>query len=151
MTAKFGPLRSSRNPVCMTRCLRKGTNSGGHGTSLASVVAVAVLAVLSLGTVAPISVSQKSTKNKPYALLFGTVFNEDGRLVRGARVVVKPKETKGKWETGSDNQGEFAVHLPVGKAVYILEVQAPGLAPAKKEVTFEGEERQDVVVHLKRQ
>ena len=95
---------------------------------------------------------QKGGKDKrqPHALLFGTVFSEDGRLVRGARVTVKPKEGKGKWETGSDGQGEFAVHLPVGKAVYIVEVQAAGMEPGKKEVAFEGEERQDVVVQLKR-
>ena len=116
-------------------------------------LAVAVLAAFLLVVAAPVPGSQKRPKDKhqPHALLFGTVFNEDGRLVRGARVTVKPKETKGKWETGSDNQGEFAVHLPAGKAVYIVEVLAPGLAPGKKEVAFEGDERQDVVVHLKRQ
>ena len=32
-----------------------------------------------------------------------------------------------------------------------MEVQAPGFAPGQKEVAFEGEERQDVVIHLKRQ
>ncbi len=116
-----------------------------------AVPAVLLVGLLCLG--AGDAASQKSGKNKrqPYALLFGTVFNEDGRLVRGAKVTVKSKETKGKWETGSDTQGEFAVHLPAGKAVYTVEVQAPGLAPGKKEVAFEGEERQDVVVHLKRQ
>ena len=120
-------------------------------------VAALFAAVLFLGVAGPVSEAEGSSqkrvkdKHKPYALLFGTVFNQDGRLVRGARVTVKPKEGKGKWETGSDTQGEFAVHLPAGKAVYMLEVQAAGLEPGKKEVAFEGEERQDVVVHLKRQ
>ncbi len=113
---------------------------------MAAATAIAIVLVVS------VSASQKRAKDKhqPYALLFGTVFNEDGRLVRGARITVKPKETKGKWEASSDVQGEFAVHLPAGKAVYTVEVLAAGLAPEKKEVAFEGEERQDVVIHLKR-
>lgn len=117
--------------------------------SLAQLTAATALAAVLVVSAA--ASQKKPGKHQPYALLFGTVFNEDGRLVRGARVTVKPKETKGKWEAVSDTQGEFAVHLPAVRAVYLVEVQAPGLAPGKKEVAFEGEERQDVVVHLKRQ
>ena len=132
-----------------TATMRTTRTTRKKRTSLASLAAATAFAAV---LVVSAAASQKSkNKHQPYALLFGTVFNEDGRLVRGARVTVKPKETKGKWETGSDNQGEFAVHLPAGKAVYVVEVQAPGLGPAKKEVAFEGEERQDVVIHLKRQ
>lgn len=131
-----------------TATMRTTKTTRKRTTSLAQLAAATALAAV---LVVSVSASQKKPgKHKPYALLFGTVFNEDGRLVRGAAVTVKPKETKGKWEAISDTQGEFAVHLPAGKAVYILEVQAPGLGPGKKEVAFEGEERQDVVVHLKR-
>ena len=111
---------------------------------------LALLAVLLLAAVATARQGRKS-RNQPHALLFGTVFDEGGRLVRGARVAVKVKEGKGKWEAQSDMQGEFAVHLPPGKAVYVVEAQAPGLLPDRKEVAFEGEERQDVALHLKRQ
>jgi hypothetical protein len=45
-------------------------------------------------------------------------------------------------------QGEFSVHLPAGKNVYIVEAQAPGMEPARKEVAFETDERVDVVLHL---
>ena len=96
-------------------------------------------------------VAQKKSRNQPHALLFGTVFGEGGRLVRGATVIIKVKDGKGKWDAQSDMQGEFAVHLPPVKAVYVVEAQAPGMVPDSKEVAFEGEERQDIVLHLKRQ
>lgn len=132
-----------------TATMRTTKTTRKRKTSLASLAAATALAAVLVVSAA--ASQKKPGKHKPYALLFGTVFNEDGRLVRGAMVTVKPKETKGKWEAASDTQGEFAVHLPAGKAVYIVEVQAPGLGPGKKEVAFEGEERQDVVIHLKRQ
>jgi hypothetical protein len=116
-----------------------------------SLLLAAWLAAAAPGINLGVAAQKKDKKRQPYALLFGTVFNEDGRLVRGAQVTVKPMEGKGKWEAGSDGQGEFAVHLPAGKAVYVVEVRAPGMTPVKKEVAFEGEERQDVVLHLKRQ
>ena len=143
-------MKKTKTTLATTRTTRK------KRSPVFSAATALLGGVLCLGLAGPVpkveGSSQKRVKDKhqPYALLFGTVFNPDGRLVRGARVTVKPMEGKGKWETGSDTQGEFAVHLPAGKAVYIVEVQAAGLEPGKKEVAFEGEERQDVVVHLKR-
>lgn len=92
----------------------------------------------------------RKSKYQPHALLFGTVFDEGGRLVRGAQVLVRPREGKGKWEARTDDAGEFAVHLPVGKAVYIVEARAPGMTPDRKEVEVSADERVDIVLHLKR-
>lgn len=95
-----------------------------------------------------------SKKQQPYCLLFGTVFDETGRLVRGAAIEVRAKEgskeKKKRWESRTDIQGEFAVHLPAGKAVYTVEARAPGLEPDRKEVEFSADERVDVVLNLKR-
>ena len=94
-----------------------------------------------------------SKKQQPYCLLFGTVFDETGRLVRGATIEVRAKDSKGgkkRWESQTGIQGEFAVHLPAGKAVYTVEARAPGLEPDRQEVEFSVDERVDVVLHLKR-
>ena len=92
----------------------------------------------------------RKSKHQPYALVFGTVFDQDGRLVRGAKVDVRAREGKGHWESQTDIQGEFAVRLPVGRGVYIVEARAPGFEPDRKEVEFSADERVDVVLHLKR-
>lgn len=86
-----------------------------------------------------------------YALLFGTVFDETGRLVRGAQVQVREKDGKRHWEQVTDSQGEFAVHLPAGAAVYIVEASAPRATRDSKEVSFTSDERQDVVLRISRQ
>ena len=99
---------------------------------------------------APAGLDQKAKKHQPSCLLFGTVFDDRGFLVRGAKVDVKAKAGKGRWEAASDGQGEFAVHLPVAKAVYTVEAGAPGLETDRKETECSGDERVDVVLHLKR-
>ena len=124
-------------------------------TRLLLVITLAIPGFLGglLGAAGPGDKPSKS-KQQPYCLLFGTVFDETGRLIRGARVEVRakegPKEGKKRWESQTDVQGEFAVHLPAGKAVYTVEAHAPGLEPDRKEVEFSSDERIDVVLHLKR-
>lgn len=93
---------------------------------------------------------KKGKKDYSYALLFGTVFEENGRLVRGAGIRVSEKEGKKRWEATTDVQGEFAVHLPAKAAVYLVEVSAPGFQGARQEVAFAGDERQDLVFRLAR-
>lgn len=92
----------------------------------------------------------RKSKAQPFALLYGTVFDQDGRLVRGAQVEVRQREGKGRWQARTDEQGEFAVRLPPGRAVYIVEARARGLNPEQKEVEFAADERLDVVLQLKR-
>jgi hypothetical protein len=93
---------------------------------------------------------KKGKKDYSYALLFGTVFDESGRLVRGAGIRVSEKEGKKRWEAATDIQGEFAVHLPAKAAVYLVEVGAPGFQGDRKEVAITGDERQDLVFRLAR-
>jgi len=87
---------------------------------------------------------------QPYALVVGTVFfEESGRLVRGAQVEVRQKEGKKHWEAATNMTGEFAVRVPAGKAVYIVEVRFEGRQKATKEVEVADDERVDVVVQMK--
>lgn len=116
-------------------------------------VGILIAGLLFAGPSGPAQKDKSKNKKKQdssYALLFGTVFDENGRLVRGAEVRVRQKEGKKHWEATSDVQGEFAVHLPAAPGVYIVDVGAPGFAPDSKEVSFSGDERQDVVFHLAR-
>jgi hypothetical protein len=91
---------------------------------------------------------------QPYALLVGTVFYEEtGFLVRGAHVVVRQKDGqkdgKKHWDAITNAAGEFAIQLPVGKAVYVVEAEIAGHQPDRKEVEVEKDERIDIVLHLK--
>ena len=113
---------------------------------LAAVIAV-------LGLLAAPAAAQKQGRNKKAAaapaVIAGSVFQENGFLLRGARVVIVPSERpKEKKEVRTDLQGEFAVGVPAGKASYKVEVSADGFAPASKIVEISGEERVDLTFRL---
>ena len=94
----------------------------------------------------------------PYALIFGTVWDPDGRPVYGVTVKVRrADEKKSRWETFSNHTGEFAQRVPVAKADYIVWADVKGykLASGKhlkpgSEVTvhIENDERADTGLHL---
>ena len=101
--------------------------------------------------------AQKS-KEKPYALIVGTVWGPDNRPVYGVPVKIRrAKDKKPKWQVYSDHHGEFAQRLPPGDSDYILSadlkhVKTPdgkGLRLVQ-EVTIHitGEERVDTGLHL---
>ena len=117
----------------------------------AVLLVFAALAAFEARALALIVVGPVAQKpGQPYALVVGTVFYEDsGRLVRGAKVEVKQKEGRKRWDAATNMEGEFSVRLPAGKGVYIVEAQAPGREPDRKEVEITGEERVDIVLHLK--
>jgi uncharacterized protein YegP (UPF0339 family) len=101
--------------------------------------------------------AQKS-KEKPYALIVGTVWGPDNRPVYGVPVKIRrSKDKKPKWEVYSDHHGEFAQRLPAGDSDYILtadlkHVKTPDGKPLRlvQEVTIHitGEERVDTGLHL---
>src|SRR5215467_4943808 len=92
-------------------------------------VVVALLAILLGLSAAPVGASEDSgKKEKPYALIFGTVWGPDDRPVYGIRVFIRrADQKKPKWELFSDHRGEFAQRLPAGKADYIVWVDLKGL------------------------
>ena len=99
-------------------------------------------------------------KEKPYALIFGTVWGPDDRPVYGVSVKIRratDKPKKVRWEVYSDHHGEFAQRVPAGEADYILwtdlkGVKSPDGRPLHlvKEVTVHiyNEEREDTGLHL---
>jgi hypothetical protein len=107
----------------------------------------------------PVSVRGKSPeKPKPYAMIFGTVWDPDGHPVYGVKVRIRRAEDKrARWELYSNHSGEFAQRLPVGKADYIVWADVKGyklpsskhLKPgAEVPVHIDGDERLDIGLHL---
>ena len=99
-----------------------------------------------------------SERPKPYALIFGTVWDPDGRPLYGVKVKIRlADEKKARWEVYSNHTGEFAQRVPAGKADYIVWADVKGykLASGKKlrpspEVTahIDDDERCDIGLHL---
>ena len=113
------------------------------------MLALLVLTASGLGA-AP---APEKPKEKPYALIFGTVFGPDARGVAGVKVKIRRSDQKkAKWELYSDSRGEFAQHVPAGKADYVVwaDLTGPKDQP-RQEVTVhvENEERVDIGLHLK--
>ena len=116
------------------------------------------MVLLFLMVASPLAVARQA-KQKPYALIFGTVWDPDGRPVPGVKVKVRrADEKKFRWEMVSDRRGEFAQRVPAGKADYVVTTDIKGLkSPEGKHlqpvadvtVHVEDEERADIGVHLK--
>ena len=128
-----------------------------------------LLAVLFIFLIAPVVAPRDSSaaEKKPYALIFGTVFSADGRLVYGVPVKVRRADKKKTLqESMSDHQGEFAFRVPPGPADYLVWAD---IKPAKKKasgdatppagaaqaqagmevkVHFDADERVDISLHL---
>jgi hypothetical protein len=97
---------------------------------------------------------------KPYALIFGTVWGPDDHPIYGVTVKIrraKDKPKKVRWQLFSDHNGEFAQRVPVGESDYILWADLKGYKPADgkplhlvQEVTVHVyfDERQDTGLHL---
>jgi hypothetical protein len=111
------------------------------------------------------SAEQSKKKEKPFAVVAGTVFRDPGFALAGAEVVLEPgspppaegnpaapassKKVKVKRMTAvSDRRGEFAFRVPAEPMRYHVSVKAAGLKPDRKEVIIQGEERQDVFFKL---
>ena len=97
-------------------------------------------------------------KEKPYALIFGTVWGPDDRPVYGVAVKIRrATDKRPKWEVYSDHHGEFAQRVPAGEADYILSADPKHLKSADgrqvrlaKDVTVHiyNDEREDTGLHL---
>ncbi|MGA2100200.1 MAG: hypothetical protein ABSG34_03800 [Candidatus Sulfotelmatobacter sp.] len=106
-------------------------------------------------------VAQKS--DKPYALIFGTVWGPDDRPVYGVTVRIRrasDKPKKVRWEVYSDHRGEFAQRIPAGESDYILTAdlkhfKSPDGKPLRlvQDVTVHvyNDEREDTGLHLTNQ
>jgi hypothetical protein len=108
-----------------------------------------------------LSASPKSKdKDKPYALIAGTVWGPDDRPVYGVTVKIRratDKANKARWQLYSDHMGEFAQRVPPGESDYIIWADLKGFKPADgkplhlvQQVTVHiyNDEREDTGLHL---
>jgi len=107
---------------------------------------------------------KKQAKEKPYALIFGTAYGPDDRPLYGVKIAIRREGKNHKtWEVVSDHRGEFAQRVPAEASDYLINGEAeyapvgpegkPQMSKKKKlrgqtRVHIEGEERQDVGIHL---
>ena len=108
------------------------------------------------------SAPQHGKEEKPYALIFGTVWGPDDRPIYGVTVKIRratDKPKKVRWELYSDHHGEFAQRVPAGEADYILSADLKNVKTAdgqplrlSQEVTVHiyNDEREDTGLHLVR-
>lgn len=119
-----------------------------------------ILSVLLLGVCAtPLRAADDRKAEKPYALIFGTVWGPDEVPVYGVRVLIRRADKKKpKWELISNHRGEFAQRVPAGKADYVIttdtkdykSMDGKKLSPGDEvTVHVEYDERVDTGVHLK--
>ena len=58
---------------------------------------------------------------KPYALIYGTLYNAEGVHIYGATIKIRRAGSKKVlWELTSDHSGDFAQRVPPGPADYVL-------------------------------
>ncbi len=125
------------------------------------MAAMALAAVFLVSLLAPASARGSGReKPKPYALIFGTVWDPDGHPLYGIKVKIRratDKANKARWELYSNHTGEFAQRLPAGTADYIVwaDVKGVKLSSGKRlkpgaEVTvhIDNDERSDIGLHL---
>jgi hypothetical protein len=117
----------------------------GVGTQQLVLLSLALLAAAAAAT------ASEKRAEKPYALIFGTVYAPDNRPAYGVRVKIRrADQKKARWELYSDHQGEFAQRVPAGTADYVVWAEPDGnhAAKAKAEVHVQNDERVDVGLHL---
>lgn len=89
---------------------------------------------------------------KPYALIFGTVWDKNDHPVYGVPVKIRrASDKKAEWELVSNHTGEFAQRVPVGPADYViwLDIKTPkGTPKPQKTLHIENDERADISLHL---
>jgi hypothetical protein len=103
--------------------------------------------------------SASKPTEKPYALIFGTVWGPDDYPLYGVKVKIRrPEDKKTRWEIYSNHRGEFEQRLPVGPADYLVWADLKGYkAPNGKQlqpgeevkVHVDKDERVDIGLHLK--
>jgi hypothetical protein len=101
----------------------------------------------------------ESKHEKPYALIFGTVWGPDNHPLYGVKVLIRrADQKKAHWELYSNHNGEFAQRLPAGQADYLVWADLKGYKrPSGKQlqsekevkVHIEKDERVDIGLHLK--
>jgi hypothetical protein len=120
---------------------------------------IAVLCFTAVQICAVNAALARQKHDKPYALIFGTVWGPDDHPLYGVKVKIRrADQKKGHWELYSDHSGEFAQRLPVGPADYLVWADLKGYKyrngkdlhqDGEVKVHVDNDEREDVGLHLK--
>jgi hypothetical protein len=119
-------------------------------------VAAAGAAALCFASWQPVVAAAQRTKSAPqaYAVVAGTVFQADGRVLRGAAVTLKENPEDGSTSRRkalagtSDGRGEFAFRVPAIPMRYTVIVEAAGYVSQEKQVSVAGEQSADVYFQM---
>jgi hypothetical protein len=125
---------------------------------LAAASSVALVASFFMASLLLPATARSSEKPKPYAVIFGTVWDPDGHPLYGVKVKIRrADEKKARWELYSNHTGEFAQRVPAGKADYIVWADVKGYKlPSGKKLKpgsevpahIDDDERCDIGLHL---
>lgn len=119
-----------------------------------------LLIFLCLSPVAAVSgkAAPQNKSEKPYGLIYGTVWGPDARPLYGVKIKIRrADQKKARWELYSDHEGEFAQRVPVGPADYLVWADLKGYKapngrslrlPDEVKVHITYDEREDIGVHL---
>jgi hypothetical protein len=119
------------------------------GTKLVGLAALFLAAFLPLA-----ATPKKKPARDTYAVVSGSVFQENGYALPDAAVTVAPEAQPGKagtMEATSNARGEFVVRVPPGPLRYVVAVDAKGYQTLRKTVNIEGQERVEVTFQLQRE
>jgi hypothetical protein len=121
-----------------------------------------LLSTLCLGRTAAAdgSASPEEKKHeKPYALIFGTVWGPDNHPVYAIKVKIRrATDKRARWELYSDHHGEFALRVPEGPGDYLVWADLKSYKPpngkqlqagSEVKVHIDNVERADIGLHLK--
>ena len=90
--------------------------------------------VFLLAAVFPLAAKDKK-KNQPDAVIFGTVFQESGFSLPGAKVVVYNEASpKKKFKAVTNYRGEYRIHVPAGETTYRITASARKFEKAQRTV-----------------
>ena len=93
-----------------------------------------------------------SGKDKPYALLFGTMWGANQRPLAGVTIHIRrAQDKKARWTLVSNSTGEFAQRVPAGNEDYIVWAEVKDKKTSKHvetKVHVDNEERVDFGLHL---
>jgi len=97
--------------------------------------------------------SAAQVNNQPFAVVAGTVFQENGLSFPGVNVTLTRKASpRGpKQDAKTSNRGEFAFRVPPDALTYIVTASKRGFVPAMVEAVVPGEGRVDVTITLQKE
>ncbi len=89
-------------------------------------------------------------KRQPEAVIFGTVFQQSGLSLPGAKIVVYNEAApKKKYRAATNYRGEYRVRVPAGEATYVVAASARKFEKGRRTVKIYGMEQATANLILK--